>query len=193
MLRTRHRLLAVAGIAAALAISACSNNGSSSSGSAGSPGSTSGPGSRAGGNLVIDTLTPPVDFNTNTTVDNESIWILEQVAQTLYSNGRDGKSLTPTLATSYTVSSDRTVWTFKLRQGVKFSNGAPLTAKDVVFSLNAARNPKNVFSFVDSAIASVSAPDDSTVVVKTKYPWAPLLADIGFIGNAILPANYGGQ
>jgi peptide/nickel transport system substrate-binding protein len=190
MVLSRQRLIAVVGIAAALALSACSDNGSPSSSSSGSPGSQT---AAAGGNLVIDTLTPPVDFNTNTTVDNESIWILEQVAQPLYSNGRDGKSLTPTLATGYTVSSNRTVWTFTLRKGVKFSNGAPLTAKDVVFSLNAARNPKNVFSFVDSAIASVSAPDDSTVVVKTKYPWAPLLADIAFIGNAVVPAKYGGQ
>ncbi len=190
MLLSRQRLLTAVGIAAALALSACSNNGSPSSNSSGSPGSR---GPAAGGDLVIDTLTPPVDFNTNTTVDNESIWILEQVAQTLYSNGRDGKSLTPTLATGYTVSGNKTVWTFTLRKGVKFSSGAPLTAKDVVFSLNAARDPKAVFSFVDTAIASVSAPDDSTVVVKTKYPWAPLLADMAFVGNAIVPANYGGQ
>src|SRR6185437_1957817 len=156
MSHPRGRLAAAIGIAAALLVSACSNNGSSSSNSPSGSGST---GPVAGGNLTIDTLTPPVDFNTNTTVDNESIWILEQVAEPLYSNGPDGKSLTPTLATGYTVSSDKTKWTFTLRQGVKFSNGKPMTANDVVFSLNAARNPKDVFSFVDTAIKSVTAPD----------------------------------
>ena len=186
----RGRLSAAIGIAAALLLAACSNNGSSSS-SAPSGSGSSGP--VAGGNLMIDTLTPPVDFNTNTTVDNESIWILEQVAEPLYSNGQDGKSLTPTLATGYTVSSDKTKWTFSLRQGVKFSNGAPMTAKDVVFSLNAVGTRRTSSLSWTSAIKSVTAPNDHTVVVTTKYPWAPLLADLAFVGNAIVPDNYGGQ
>ena len=55
-------------------------------------------GSRAGqpvrgGNLVIDIATPQQDFDVNTTSDNESIWTYDQVAQTLYINGPDGKSL----------------------------------------------------------------------------------------------------
>src|SRR5262249_34390802 len=48
--------------------------------------------------------------------------------------GSDVAHLQPDLATSWTVSGGGTVFTFKLRQGVKFASGNPLTADDVVFS-----------------------------------------------------------
>jgi peptide/nickel transport system substrate-binding protein len=93
----------------------------------------------SGGDLVIDTATPPQNFDTNQTTDNESIWAYDQIAQTLYLNGPDGKSLVPGLATSYTLSADKLSWTFQLRPGVMFSNGTPMTSADVVFSTRRSR------------------------------------------------------
>lgn len=146
-----------------------------------------------GGNLVIDVATPQQDFDVNTTSDNESIWTLDQVAQTLYLNGPDGRSLRPGLATSYSLSASKLQWTFRLRHGVRFSTGAPMTSKDVVFSIDQALNPKSIWNFIDAPIKSVVAAGPDAVVITTKTPWAPLRADLALFANAIFPDNYGGQ
>lgn len=130
----------------------------------------------------------------NTTVfSNESIWVFQQMFESLYEVTPDGKGVQPLLATGYTLSSDKLTWTFKLKQGVKFSSGQAMTSADVKFSLDKARATKGGWEFLDVAIKSVTAPDPSTVVIKTKYAWAPLLADLANFSNAVLPNNYGGK
>ena len=62
-------------------------------------------------------------FDKTNVFQNESIWIAEQINEPLYLAGNDGKTLRPWLATSYTKSKDGKTYTFKLRPGVKFSNG----------------------------------------------------------------------
>jgi peptide/nickel transport system substrate-binding protein len=80
----------------------------------------------------------------------------------------------PALAVSCKVTADPAVWEFKLRQGVKFHNGNPFTADDVVFSLDRARQPTSDMKGVLTSIESVSRVDDHTVHIKTKGP-NPLL------------------
>jgi peptide/nickel transport system substrate-binding protein len=89
---------------------------------------------------------------------------------------RDGAmKMEPGLATAWKLKSP-TVWEFKLRQGVKFSDGTPFTADDVVFSYTRAQsggsNMKGYFASVKEV--RKTAPD--TVEVETKAP-DPLLAD----------------
>ena len=68
-------------------------------------------------------------------------------------------------------------WVFKLRKGVKFHNGAPLTSKDVVFSIEKMRDTKGgslqAPNFKD--VTEIQTPDDQTVVLVTKQPIATLL------------------
>jgi len=125
--------------------------------------------------------------------DNESIWIFQQMFESLYTVSADGKSVKPWLATGYDLSDDKLTYTFHLREGVKFHNGQPMTSADVKFSIDKARDPKTGWGFIDVAIKSVEAPDPNTVVIKTKYPWAPLVADIALFNNAILPKDYAGM
>src|SRR5439155_24573662 len=111
----------------------------------------------------------------------------------LYITSPTGK-LTPWLATGYTVSADKKTFTFKLRPGVKFSDGKPLTAADIVFSIDRARtNKKGPLSFLDFAITKLDAMNPTTVVVHLSAPWSPLLSDISAFSNGIMPANYGGK
>ena len=124
---------------------------------------------------------------------NASIWVFQQMFESLYEVTPDGKDVKPLLAESYTLSDDKLTWTFTLKQGVKFSNGAPMTSADVKFSLDKARATKGGWEFLDVAIKSVDAPDPGTVVIKTKYPWAPLLADLANFSNAVLPKDYAGK
>jgi peptide/nickel transport system substrate-binding protein len=85
--------------------------------------------------------------------------------------------LVPALATSWkTLPNDPTVWEFKLRQNVKFHNGAPFNADDVVFSLQRAMQPTSEMKGLLTSIESVSKVDDLTVHVKTKGP-NPLLVN----------------
>ncbi|WP_213308559.1 ABC transporter substrate-binding protein [Paraburkholderia sacchari] len=68
---------------------------------------------------------------------------------------------------------DATTWEFKLRPNVKWQDGTPFTAADVIFSYQRARNvPGSVATFAGylRTIESVSAPDPLTLVIKTKAP-----------------------
>jgi peptide/nickel transport system substrate-binding protein len=146
-----------------------------------------------GGTLVFARAADIRGLDPTAVLDNPSIWADEQIYETLYTVTSDGRSVRPLLATGYTLSSDKRTWTFELRPGVRFSDGRPLTAADVAYSVNRARRSQNGFGYIDAAIASVQARGDRTVVVTTRYPWAPLLGDLSLFVNGIVPRNLDGQ
>ncbi len=146
-----------------------------------------------GGDIVIARTLDSTSMDNTSVFDNESIWVFENMLEPLYTVTPDGKDVKPWLATSYTLSKDKKTYVFQLRKGVKFHNGAEMTSADVKFSLDAARTTKGGWGYIDAAIASVTPKGKYAVVVKTKYPWAPLVADIALFSNAIVPKNYGGK
>jgi peptide/nickel transport system substrate-binding protein len=89
----------------------------------------------------------------------------------------------PELAESWKASPDNTVWTFKLRQGVKWQDGEPFTAADVVFTYNYIMDNKlSAFLNYTYNIDSVKAIDDYTVQMTCKKPksnmlrlWVPIV------------------
>ena len=83
----------------------------------------------------------------------------------------------PGLAESWTTSEDGLTWTFKIREGVKWSDGEPLTAADVAFTYNFQKEFElsNFLSALDG-IKTVTAPDDTTVVIECDNPKADVLA-----------------
>ena len=95
------------------------------------------------------------------------------------------------------VASDGNTYTFKLRKDVKWSDGQPLTSDDVLFTYNLIFAPE--YAAVASPrrgdftqhVASISAPDQYTFVVKTKTPYAPFLVTHGQYG--IMPKQRAGQ
>jgi peptide/nickel transport system substrate-binding protein len=146
-----------------------------------------------GGNLVFANPQDAQSMDESTVFDNNSIWILEQITQPLFTVTNNGKGVRPWLATGYTESSDGKTYTFTLRPGVKFSNGQAMTSADVKFSLEQTMAASAGWGYIDAAIKSVDAPTPSTVVVNLKYPWAPLLADLSLFANGIVPNNFGGK
>ncbi|MEP5758188.1 MAG: ABC transporter substrate-binding protein [Litoreibacter sp.] len=83
-----------------------------------------------------------------------------------------------TLATDWAPSPDNpNVWVFNIRQGVKFHDGADLTAEDVVFSFERAKQPNSDMKELIGSIKEVRAADDYTVEIETDGP------------NPILPSN----
>ncbi len=85
------------------------------------------------------------------------------------------------LAQSWSVTPDNLTYTFKLRPGVKFHSGNPLTAADVVYSFQRAvtlnKSPGFIlaqFGFTkDNVLEKVKATDDGTVVITVSKPFAP--------------------
>jgi peptide/nickel transport system substrate-binding protein len=176
---------------AALVGVACS---SSNSGSGGGSGASSSPGKPvSGGDVVIARTAESQSMDKTNVFDNESIWIFEQMYEMLYQVTPDGKDVQPWLATSYELSSDQLNWTFHLRDGVQFSNGQPMTSADVKFSIDEAGKAADGWGYINSAIKEITTPDESTVVITTKYPWSPLLADLSLFSNGIIPKDYGGK
>jgi peptide/nickel transport system substrate-binding protein len=109
----------------------------------------------------------------------------------LTSRHPDGK-LYPGLATDWKLLSP-TTWQFKLRPGVKFHNGDPLTAADVKFSLERSYDPNTKGSMVRTvltSIAQVDTPNDLTVNCVTKKPDPLLPARLAFYGGQIMPKKY---
>jgi len=97
----------------------------------------------------------------------------------------------PGLATKWSVSPDGLTYTFDLKEGLKFSDGAPFTAATVKYSFD--RNlalampdgPQLGLGYGD-LIASVAAPSDYQVVFTLKHPFAPFMALMAFSGSFIV-------
>jgi peptide/nickel transport system substrate-binding protein len=191
-IRTSGTRIGLAAVAA-LVIAGAGCGGSSGGGSGGGSGSSASGTPQSGGSVVIDRVADSQSMDKTTVFDNESIWVFEQIMEPLYTVSKDGKDVEPWLATSYTLSPDKKTYTFKLRPGVKFSNGQPMTSADVKFSIDAARVEDQGWGFIDVAIKDIEAPDPETVVIHTKYPWSPFLADIALFANGIIPKDYGGE
>jgi peptide/nickel transport system substrate-binding protein len=119
---------------------------------------------------------------------NVDIWILTNIYDTLIIPTNDGKGLTPGLATSWVMSPDGKTFTLRLRPGVKFSDGTPLSINDVVWSLQRAANPQaGIWNFLLSSIADVSARGSDTVVLALKHPDPSLPAALATFNASILP------
>lgn len=86
------------------------------------------------------------------------------------------------------ISEDGTTITLKLRDDINWSDGAPITADDFVFTYEMWVDPNNIVqsTYPYDQIASVTAPDDKTVVVTFAAPFAPWLASLW---HGLLPAH----
>ena len=92
--------------------------------------------------------------------------VLHPVYDTLMQFEKTIDDLKYGVAESYAVSKDGLSYSFKLRKGVKFASGNPLTANDVKWSVERSINLKGNGAFLAEGIASIEAPNDLTVVFK---------------------------
>lgn len=126
--------------------------------------------------------------------------LLRNVYQTLVDRDINGQ-LQPLLATEWFIHpDDPTVWVFKLRQGVKFHDGADFTAEDVVASVTRVTSETSDFKGLHTVVTGAEAIDDYTVHIKTSGP-SPLyvqnltgffIIDKGWIeaNDVVLPQDF---
>ncbi len=182
MLRAfRPRTLSAGLVALALAAAGCGGSGSTS-GSGGTGAAAATVSTLVIANAVkVDTLDPAQNSV------NESIWMDQNLYSRLLQPNATGTGLLPDLATSWDISTNGLTYTFHLRPDAQFSDGSPVTAKDVVYSIDRSRNTSGGWGFLLTAVKTVSAADPHTVVVTLSQPHAPLLADLAMYAYSIVP------
>lgn len=133
---------AVIGMSTALvgaALSACGGANSSRPSSA----SSGAVPAKKGGTLRLASQAPTAEINPITIADLGGSTMLAQTGEFLTFDNSVTRQLQPMLATSWSHNGDGSVWTFKLRRGVKFHNGQPMSADDVVYTFQQQTDPKN--------------------------------------------------
>ena len=105
--------------------------------------------------------------------------------------GTDMANPKPSLTTDQWTLDEKThtVYTFPIREGVKFTSGNPLTAKDVVWTINRVINLKSNTKQHVAGIKSVEAKDDMTVVITLKEPDASFLTKLASNAFCILDSE----
>jgi peptide/nickel transport system substrate-binding protein len=140
-------------------LTACggANNSSSSSTSSAATGAPV-----KGGTLKLASQAPTGAINPLTIDDAGGLCMLAQTGEFLVFDNNIALALQPMLATSWKPNANGTVWTFNLRQGVKFHDGSPLTADDVVYTMQELADPKNA----SNALSTFTGVLNPTGVVK---------------------------
>ena len=98
------------------------------------------------------------------------------------------------VATEWSITPDGLTYTFKLRPGIRFHDGSPLTAADVKATYEKIVFPpagvRSVRRNAYAAVTSIEAPDASTIVLRLKHPSASLLANLASPWNVIYPKKH---
>ncbi|WP_414703632.1 peptide-binding protein [Pseudalkalibacillus sp. SCS-8] len=142
---------------------------------------------KQGGDLIVGSIGAPTLFNdlysTDISSSDISGWIYDGLV--VFDENLEPQ---PDLAKEWKTSDDGLVWTIKLHEGVKFHDGEPLTADDVVFTyeipLHEDYTGPRASSF--EKIEKVEAVDDTTVKMTLSEPYAPFMDSLTY---GILPEH----
>ncbi len=146
---------------------------------------------RFGGTFVVTSISDPRTFNTLVAQETSSTVPLGYAFEGLVETNRTSTEVEPSLAESWTVSKDGRTWLFKMRKGVQWFDGKPVTADDVVFTLDTAftqgvqSSLPDVLTIAGKKIGYKKI-DEMTVEFKTDEPFGPFLRTIGF---SVLPKH----
>ena len=120
--------------------------------------------------------------------ENFRIWALNW--DLLVNFSPDDLTPVPGIAKSWDVSKDKKAVTFHLIKGAKWSDGQPITSKDVKYSLDVLGTNGLIFSGYTSNVTKIETPDDNTVVVHTSQPDARI---VGGLFVYIIPEHVYGK
>jgi len=144
----------------------------------------------AGGTLVMGSLVEPPGLDPFHVAAEARIRITVLIYQGLFYEAPNGDAV-PLLAEGFDLSPDRLTYTVKLRSGIMFHNGQKMTAKDVAYSYNYIRDPKNGSpGAADFAmIQAVRALDDLTVRFTLSQPNGSMPMTLGNKFGGVVPAG----
>jgi peptide/nickel transport system substrate-binding protein len=151
-----------------------------------------GPPGRPGGTLSFAQRTEPKTLNPVIAADSASKEVIQRLQADLIHINRETQLTEPALAKSWEVSPDGLRYTLALRRGLRFSDGSPFNADDVVFSFRLYEDenigaPQRDLLILQGKPIAVRKADDYTVVFELSAPYAA--AERLFDGFAILPRH----
>jgi peptide/nickel transport system substrate-binding protein len=183
-----RRLTPAVVLVTAVLLAAC--GGANTANSAPSGGASSAATPKTGGTLLMARNADVINWDPIIPTDNPSIWAQLNIYDQLVRVAHDGESVEPDLATSWDISPDGTKYTFHLRPGVTFSDGTPVKASDVKFSIErVAADKASLWGFLFPKFTTAT-PDDTTVIFTLDTPYAPFLADLSVFAASIIPETY---
>jgi len=145
---------------------------------------------RYGGSLVVSQRSEPKTLNPVTATDGPSREVIGRLTADLIHINRGSLQTEPALAKSWTISRDGRVFTVKLRHGLRFSDGSPFDAEDVLFSFKVylddkVHSPQRDLLIVGGKPIEVQKADAYTVRFTLAQPYAA--AERIFDGLAMMP------
>ena len=145
--------------------------------------------------LVVAIPADPQHFNPGITTGGHTHAVADSLFNGLVALDRDARVL-PDLAQSWTIEEDGKVYRFKLIKGVRWHDGKPLTADDVVFSFREIllKHHARTKASLSPVLEAIEAIDPETVLFRLKRPYAALLQQLDVTEAPILPKHvYEGQ
>lgn len=143
---------------------------------------------KKGGRFSMARNEEPLSLDPIVPSDNGSIWVIYQMFDQLTTVNEASSGIAPSIAESWEISPDGTLYTFVIRQGVMFHDGSPMTMEDVVFSLERVFDPKGSgYSFLFGPVEGVKAVDDTNVQITLREPFTPLLDNLNVFPASIVP------
>jgi len=145
---------------------------------------------KPGGRVVCAILSDPKTFNPMLVAETSSEMIISLVFRGLVDYDQYAQTFSPGLAESWKV--DGLTWTFNLRKGIKWSDGHPITADDVLFSFEVLYDsvihpPGADLLLIDGKKIDVQKVDPLTVQMELAGPYGPFLGMVGSL--RILPKH----
>ena len=147
---------------------------------------------RYGGALVLATTSDPKSFNEITAKETSTSLVTDLIFEGLTTTNAFTTKVEPNLAKSWDISEDGLTWTFHLREDVRWNDGQPFSADDVVFTFNELiYNPdipssaRDIFTIEDKTF-TVEKVDGHTVRFVLPVKFAPFLRGMT---QAILPKH----
>ncbi len=139
------------------------------------------PAGKYGGQLIAGAYEDPKTFNATMAVDATSNRFITYMFEMLCEEDATSYEVEPVLAKDWQVSEDGKIYTFHMRKGVKWWDGKPVTANDVVFTFGELMGNKEIpwdardIVKIDGVLPKVTKTDDYTVVFTLPKPFAPFL------------------
>ncbi len=141
---------------------------------------------KRGGTITVARTDEALSLDPFVVSDNGSIYNIAQISEPLILPDATGRGLEPGVAESWKEADDGLSIELKIRDGIKFNDGTPVTVEDVIFSLQKVSDPQGSYGFAFDPVSAVEKVDERTVKLTLSQPYAALQSALSLFAAAIV-------